>query len=89
MWSRAEDFGLWFDIVIARAVAMIDKLITRTDHLVLPWWIRLLFKPKSEEEFFMLQTILKRRKNLTLEINHEYTLFEWDIPRIIYWIRKK
>ena len=45
IWTRAEDYKeQQFDILTARAVAYIDKLLKFTKHLVKKWWYFVLYK---------------------------------------------
>ena len=89
IWTRAEDYkDQKFDILTARAVAYIDKLLKFTKHLVKKWWYFVLYKLDSEQEY---KDILKNCKkyNLELVLKHSYTLFAGDIKRMIYVLRKK
>ncbi len=89
IWTRAEDYkDQKFDILTARAVAYIDKLLKFTKHLVKKWWYFVLYKLDSEQEY---KDILKNCKkyNLELVLKHPYTLFDDDIKRMIYVLKKK
>ena len=89
IWTRAEDYkDQKFDILTARAVAYIDKLLKFTKHLVKKWWYFVLYKLDSEQEY---KDILKNCKkyNLELVLKHPYTLFDGDIKRMIYVLKKK
>jgi len=88
IWTRAEDYKeKQFDILMARAVAYIDKLLKFTDHLVKKWWYFVLYKIDSDDEY---NDILKNCKIYKLELLNKirYKLFSNDINRIIYIIRK-
>ena len=88
IWTRAEEYKeKQFDIMTARAVAYIDKLLKFTKHLVKKWWYFVLYKLDSEEEY---QDILKNCKkyNLKLIKKHPYKLFEDDVARMIYVLQK-
>ena len=88
MRTRIEDIkNQTFDLVTARAVAYSDKLLNRTTHLVKKWWKIALMKQVNEKE---KEVLLKeaKKKNLTLAKEHHYKLFEWDIERVIYILRK-
>jgi len=88
IWERAEDEkSKKFDVLTARAVAYIDKLLKFTYHLVKKWWYFVLYKLDSEEEY---KNILKNCKkyNLKLVKKYNYKLFDEDILRIIYVLKK-
>ena len=89
IWSRAEDYKEEkFDVLTARAVAYIDKLLKYTYHLVKPWWYFMLYKLNSEEEY---KDILKNCKKYNLELvwKYPYKLYDGDVERIIYVLRKR
>ena len=89
IWTRAEDYKeKQFDILTARAVAYIDKLLKFTKHLVKKWWYFVLYKLNSDEEY---KDILKNCKKYNLELvwKYPYKLFDDDIERIIYVLKKK
>jgi len=88
IWTRAEDYKeKQFDILTARAVAYIDKLLKFTYHLVKKWWYFILYKLDSQQEY---KDILKNCKKykLTLIEKYKYKLFEDDVERIIYVLKK-
>lgn len=87
-WKRAEEFkDKQFDVLTARAVAYVDKLLPRTKHLLKQWGVWILFKQVDElERQDLLQ--LCASMNLKLEKRHTYKLFEWDIERVIYVVRR-
>lgn len=85
--KRAEEHHQTYDIVMARAVAYIDSLIKWTYHLVKPGWLFIFFKLYTEEEYAAVQNIMKQKK-LTLVQEHRYQLFDWDVERIIYILKK-
>jgi len=87
VWTRIEDSRKQFDYLTARAVGYIDKLLDRTYGLVKKWWYFCIYKKKSEEELGDLEKICKQ-KNLTLVTTHDYTLFDEDIDRVIYLLKK-
>lgn len=76
-----------FDLVTARAVAYSDKLLNRADHLIKKWWRIALMKQVNDEEKKVLLDVAKKRK-LILEIEHKYQLFDEDIARVIYVLKK-
>lgn len=101
LWSRAEDVRQSFDVLTARAVAYIDKLLPWVQNLLKPWAKLILYKKaevnpdrrdvnlnsdRSEREL-MIQ--LLPRFGLTLEREHVYQLFEGDIWRAIYVLSKQ
>lgn len=88
IWTRAEDYKeKQFDILTARAVAYIDKLLKFSYHLVKKWWYFVLYKLNSQQEY---EDIIKNCKkyNLKLVQKHKYTLFEDDVQRILYILKK-
>ena len=88
MRTRIEDIkDQTFDLVTARAVAYSDKLLNRAAPLVKKWWrIALMKQVNDEEKKFLLDTA--KKKKLVLEKEYRYNLFDWDIDRIIYILRK-
>jgi 16S rRNA (guanine527-N7)-methyltransferase len=88
LWKRSEDYkDKQFDVVTARAVAYVDKLLPWTKHLLKQWGVWILFKQVDElERQDLLQ--LCASMNLKLEKRHTYKLFEWDIERVIYVVRR-
>lgn len=89
IWSRIEDIkDQKFDLVTARAVAYSDKLLNWATPLVKNWWrIALMKQVNNEEKKILLDTA--KKKNLVLEKEYNYKLFDWDIDRVIYIIRNK
>lgn len=86
--KRAEECkDKQFDIITARAVAYVDKLLPRTKHLLKQGGVWILFKQVDEQERRDLLDLCKSM-NLRLEYEHEYKLFEWDISRVIYVVRR-
>ncbi len=93
--TRAEDFkekGIIdiiteFDYVTARAVSYIDKLLPQVHHLVKKWGRLILYKQYTPEE---AQDIIHfgKRYRFVVQKKHTYTLFEGDIQRIIYVLKK-
>lgn len=88
VWSRIEEFkNQTFDLVTARAVAYSDKLLNRATPLIKKWWkIALMKQVNDEEKKVLLNEAIKR--NLSLEKEHFYQLFDWDINRVIYILWK-
>lgn len=88
LWKRAEECkDLQFDVITARAVAYVDKLLPWTKHLLKQWGVWILFKQVDEQE---RQDLLQLcgQLNLKLEKRYEYKLFDWDIERVIYVVRR-
>ena len=85
--SRVEDHRQTYDIVTARAVAYADKIIPRCVPLCKKWWIICLYKEVKEEE---REEIVKQCKkfSLSIEKEHRYRLFDGDIERVIYVLKK-
>ncbi len=87
IWSRGEDLGMEFDVVMARAVAYVDKLIPVIDNLISKWWYIVLYKLDNLTEYEDMKIILRKYK-MKLTKKHPYKLFDNDISRIIYIIQK-
>ena len=88
MRTRIEDIkNQTFDLVTARAVAYSDKLLSRATPLVKKWGRIALMKQVNDEEREVLLNESKKR-NLALEQEYNYKLFDWDIDRIIYILKK-
>ena len=88
IWGRIEEIkNQTFDLVTARAVAYSDKLLNRADHLIKKWWRIALMKQVNDEEKKVLVDIAKKKKFI-LEMEHNYQLFEGDIARVIYILKK-
>jgi len=93
--TRAEDFkeelventSPGFDYVTARAVSYIDKLLPQVHHLVKKWGRLILYKQYTPEE---AQDIVHfgKRYRFVIQKKHKYQLFEGDIHRIIYVLKK-
>ncbi len=89
IWSRFENYNeMKFDIITARAVAYIDKLIKYSIHLIAKNWLFVLYKIDSKEEFSDLLKVSKKYK-LELVTKKKYKLFESDIDRVIYILKYK
>lgn len=87
IWNRIEDEKWVYDYITARAVGYIDKIIFRSYNILKKWGKRILYKQYDQEEKKVLEKICKQKK-LNIIKEHKYTLFPWDIPRIIYIIKK-
>lgn len=89
---RIEDFANnnkieKFDYITARAVWYSNKIIPRSYDLLKKWGSFVLYK---QYDFTEYQTILKLCKKYKLDIKtqHKYKLFNWDIERVIYIIKR-
>lgn len=88
IWSRIEDINnQTFDLVTARAVAYSDKLLNWITPLVKKWGKIALMKQKNDEEKLVIFSEMKKKK-LTLENEYHYQLFDGDIDRVIYILKK-
>ena len=88
MRTRIEDIkNQTFNLVTARAVAYSDKLLNRATPLVKKWGRIALMKQINDEEKNVLLDVAKKKK-LVLEKECKYKLFDWDIERVIYILRK-
>ncbi len=88
LWKRAEECkDLQFDVITARAVAYVDKLLPWTKHVLKQGGVWILFKQVDEQE---RQDLLQLcwEMNLRLEKRYVYKLFEGDIERVIYVVRR-
>jgi len=88
IWKRAEQENeKKFDVLTARAVAYIDKLLKISYHLVKSWWYFIFYKIDSDQEYNdLLKNCLKY--NLNLIKKYYYKIFEGDIKKVIYVIKK-
>ena len=88
MRTRIEDIkNQTFDLVTARAVAYADKLLDWATPIVKKWWRIALMKQVNDEEKWVLLSVMKKKK-LSLESEHRYKLFDSDINRVIYILKK-
>ncbi len=93
--TRAEDYKKkdsdpsWtgFDYVTTRAVGYIDKLLPRVHHLVKKGGKLVLYKQYTPEESQDIVYIGKRYR-FVVQKKHRYKLFDGDIQRIIYVLKK-
>lgn len=85
--TRAEDYKDQCDYLVSRAVAYIDKLISWTYHLVKDGWYMIFYKQFTMEEKDDLESICRYRKIKIIK-QHVYSLFPWDIQRVIYVLQK-
>lgn len=84
-WGRAEDHEKRYDVVLARAVAHVDKLIPWMLHIVKKKGTLILYKEKNDEEKAALQQLCTKHK-LSIQTEHVYVLEEWGTERVIYVI---
>jgi len=87
IWTRAENHKEKYDAVIARAVAYIDKLFNFSLHLLKKWGVFIFYKIFTEEEDKLLEKLCKKN-SLRLEEKFMYKLYDGDIQRVIYIIKK-
>lgn len=87
IWTRAESHKETYDYVTVRAVSYIDKLLPRVHHLVKKGGLLILYKQHSPEEHIDIKDLAPKYK-FRLRKRHEYKLFEEDISRIIYILKK-
>jgi 16S rRNA (guanine527-N7)-methyltransferase len=85
--TRIEDFNKQCDYITARAVWYVDKIIPRSYDLLKKWWYFIFYKQYDEAEFKVLNELCKKYK-LKIVNTHRYSLFDWDIDRVIYVIEK-
>ena len=85
--SRIEDFSEQFDYITARAVWYVDKIIPRSYDLLKKWWYFIFYKQDDEEELNVLNKLCKEYR-LKIVNMYRYSLFDWDIKRVIYVIEK-
>ncbi len=87
IWTRAEEHNEQYDYVTARAVGYIDKLLPRVHHLVKKGGRLILYKQHTPEES---QDIIHfgKKYHFIVQKKHTYQLFDWDIQRIIYVLKK-
>lgn len=88
VWTRIEDYkSPQFDYLTARAVAYVDQLLDRSYDLVKIWGYFILYKQSKPEERKSLITYCEN-KSLVLEKEYTYTLFDGDVERVIYILKK-
>jgi 16S rRNA G527 N7-methylase RsmG len=85
--TRAEDHKEHYDYVSARAVGYIDKLLPRVHHLVKKGGLLILYKQHGPEEEQDIKT-LAPTYGFRIWKTHTYSLFEGDISRTIYILKK-
>ncbi|MBS8122441.1 16S rRNA (guanine(527)-N(7))-methyltransferase RsmG [Candidatus Vampirococcus lugosii] len=88
IWSRGQEHKNKYDILTSRAFAYVDKLFNCGYHLVKNNGYFVLYKQENDLEKEILKKICKQ-KSLKLEIEYKYQLFDGDINRIIYIIKKQ
>lgn len=85
--TRAEDHKEQYDYVTARAVSYTDKLFPQLHHLVKKKGKLILYKQYSPEEAQDIAYVSKRY-HFVIQKKHKYKLFDWDIQRIMYVLKK-
>ncbi|MCX6823908.1 MAG: 16S rRNA (guanine(527)-N(7))-methyltransferase RsmG [candidate division SR1 bacterium] len=85
--TRAEDHKEQYDYVTARAVGYIDKLLPQVHHLIKKGGRLILYKQFTPEESQDIGHFGKRYR-FVVQKKHKYQLFEGDIQRIIYVLKK-
>ncbi|HRX63498.1 MAG TPA: 16S rRNA (guanine(527)-N(7))-methyltransferase RsmG [Candidatus Absconditabacterales bacterium] len=85
--SRIEDVDEKFDILTARAVGYVDKIIKWSYNLLEKTGLWILYKQYSENEYEDMKEICKKY-NISIEKEHRYKLYKDDIERIIYILKK-
>ncbi len=87
--TRAEDYKPQegFDYVTARAVSYIDKLLPQIHHLVKKGGRLILYKQFTPEESQDIVHFGKKYRFI-VQKKHKYQLFDGDIQRIIYVLKK-
>lgn len=85
--TRAEEHKEQYDYATVRAVGYIDKLLPRVHHLLKKWGRLVLYKQYTTQE---AQDIIhfSKRYRFIVQKKHTYKLFEEDIQRIIYVLKK-
>lgn len=92
--TRVEDFQGQFDVITARAVGYIDKILQRSYPLLKKGGHYVLYKQVSQQEKTDLLELCKQGNpakdgtSLRLLDEHVYQLFPEDIQRIIYILKK-
>lgn len=85
-WWRTENHKEKYDLLIWRWFSYIHNLLNLSWHLVKKWWYFGLFKMYSEQEENDIKNLNK--KNYSLVSINNYKLFDWDIQRVIYILKK-
>lgn len=86
--DRAENYDRGkFDVLTARAVSYVDKLLNFSYHLVKNGGFFVFYKLDSEQERDDLTKLCKKYK-LDLKTEFSYKLSNTDKPRIIYVLQK-
>jgi 16S rRNA (guanine527-N7)-methyltransferase len=88
VWTRAEDFHQKFNYVVVRSVWYVDKLFVWSRNLIKSDWYLILYKWFDLQERKDLIDLSKKHR-LKLIKEHKYRLFEWDIERVIYVLKKR
>lgn len=86
VWWRIEDHRYRYDMLTARAVAHVSKLIPWCMPLLKKGGTIVLYKEYTDEEKEEL-LLLCKKFSLALVQEHRYELFEGDIGRVIYVLK--
>jgi 16S rRNA (guanine527-N7)-methyltransferase len=88
IWGRVEELkDQKYDVIVARAVWYIDKLISWSYKLLREGWYFVFYKQINEEERKELVRICKLKK-MKLIKEYEYKFSVEDIERVIYVVKK-
>ena len=85
--ARIEDIQQKFDVVTARAVAHVEKLLPWAYGLLKSWSKLVLYKEYKQDERAVMLSLLQVYK-LKLIKEHRYSLFDGDIHRVIYILER-
>ena len=85
-WQPAPSLA-GYDYVTARAVSYIDKLLPQVHHLVKKGGKLILYKQYTPEESQDIMHFSKKY-HFVIQKKHTYKLFDGDILRIIYVLKK-
>ncbi len=84
--QRAENHKKSYDLITARAVWHVSKIVPLCCSLIKRNWYILLYKQNNKEEYEDLLKICNK-KSLEIIKSYNYKLFENDIQRIIYLLK--
>lgn len=84
--AKNSNFAKQFDIIVSRATAYIDDILTWAKPFLKKWWKILLYKMPSDEEKKSRQKIMKK---LNLQLEGEFEYFLWGKERVIYIFSEK
>ncbi len=84
--AKNPDFSHQYDVVVSRATAYIDDILTWAKPFLKKNWKILLYKMPSDEETKSREKILKK---LWLQLEAEFEYFLWEKDRVIYVFSQK